>query len=428
MPRYAYTAIDSSGNERAGTVDAQNPDLASAEIKGLGLFPTNIALDDARLRRKSGLRRKATIRTKTRKPVVIGAVVNQKGLTTFTRQLATLAQSGLPLLRSLEVLARQEQNVAFRWVLEQLAEDIQAGSTFSEAMEKHPKVFNRLYVNMVRAGEAGGVLDVVMNRLALFMEKARRIRGRIRSAMVYPIVIVCVTVIILTLIMVVVVPQFEAMFRDVLHGAALPTLTQIVLNISRTTAGLFFASIPVFLRTLGLLVAAFFLFRAVRRSPIGGRVLDRIAFYSPIVGDLTRKAAIARFSRTFGTLLSSGVPILQALQITRDTSGNSILRDAIDHVHDRVKEGEGVAAPLEQKRVFPAMVTSMIDVGEETGELNEMLNRIADSYEEEVDNAVSVLTANLEPIMIVFMAVIVGTIIVSLFLPIITIIENLPNR
>jgi len=310
-------------------------------------------------------------------------------------------------------------------VLEQLAEDIRAGSTFSEGMEKHPKVFNRLYVNMVRAGEAGGVLDVVMNRLALFMEKARRIRGKIRSAMVYPIVIVCVTAIILTLIMVVVVPQFEAMFRDVLRGAELPHLTQIVLNISRTIAGLFFSSILVFLRTVAIFLGGIFLFRALRRSRWGGKVIDRITFYSPIVGDLTRKAAIARFSRTFGTLLSSGVPILQALQITRDTSANSILRDAIDHVHDRVKEGEGVAGPLEQKRVFPPMVTSMIDVGEETGELNEMLNRIADTYEEEVDNAVSVLTTNLEPIMIVFMALVVGTIIVALFLPIITIIENL---
>jgi len=425
MPKYRYTAVDSSGNERAGTVDAQNHDLASIEVKGLGLFPTNIEIDERRARRKSGPRPKSASQTKTRKPVVIGAVVNQKGLTTFTRQLATLTQSGLPLLRSLEVLARQEQNVAFRWVLEQLAEEIRAGSTFSEGMEKHPKVFNRLYVNMVRAGEAGGVLDVVMNRLALFMEKARRIRGRIRSAMVYPIVILCVTVIILTLIMVVVVPQFEAMFEDVLRGAALPGLTQVVLDISRTIAGLFFSSPLIFLRTVVIFVGGFFLFRTVRRSRIGEMVFDRVAFYSPVVGDLSRKAAIARFSRTFGTLLSSGVPILQALQITRDTSPNSILRDAIDHVHDRVKEGEGVAGPLEQKRVFPAMVTSMIDVGEETGELNEMLNRIADTYEEEVDNAVSVLTANLEPMMIVFMAVVVGTIIVSLFLPIITIIENL---
>lgn len=428
MPKFRYTAIDSSGNERNGVLDASNYDLASAEIKGMGLFPTNVVADERAGRRTPGRRKKYTAATKTKKPIVIGSTISQKGLTTFTRQLATLTQSGLPLLRGLEVLGRQEQNVAFRWVLEQIADDIRAGSTFSESLEKHPKVFNPLYINMVRAGEAGGVLDVVLNRLALFMEKSRRIRGRIRAAMVYPIVIVVVTVIILTLIMVVVVPQFESMFRDVLRGVALPGLTQLVLNVSRTFVSLFFASFLVFLRTLVILGGVIYLFRLIRRSRIGQMVFDRLAFYSPVVGDLSRKAAIARFSRTFGTLLSSGVPILQALQITRDTSSNSILRDAIDHVHDRVKEGEGVAGPLEQKRVFPAMVTSMIDVGEETGELNEMLSRIADTYEEEVDNAVSVFTANLEPIMIVLMAGVVGTIVVALFLPIITIIENLGTQ
>jgi type IV pilus assembly protein PilC len=419
MPKFTFTAIDTSGRERTGTVEAANTDLASAQVKSMGLFPTNLAVETApapaRAKKKaSGL----TTGVRSKRPMAVGAVVNAKGLTVFTRQLATLTQSGLPLLRGLEVLARQERNPGFKWVIEELGENIRSGNTFSEGLAMHPKVFNRLYVNMVRAGEAGGVLDVVLNRLARFMEKAERVKSKIRSAMVYPAVIMFVTVVVLTFLMIYVVPNFEKLYADQLRGAPLPALTQGVLDVAT------FVKDNVLVTLLGIGGVIFGLV-VLKRTPQGAKAVDWGAFTLPKIGDLARKSAIARFSRTLGTLLSSGVPILQALQITRDTSGNSLLVRAIDYVHDRVKEGESIAQPLEQTRVFPGMVTSMIDVGEETGELAEMLNRIADAYEEEVDNAVAALTSLIEPLMIVFLAVVVGTVVIALFLPIKDLIERL---
>lgn len=420
MPRFNFSAVDNAGNERTGVVEAANVDLASTQVKSMGLFPTNLIAEESAPKKKKARsktdRSGATVKSK--KPIVIGKVVNRKGLTVFTRQLATLTQSGLPLMRSLEVLARQEKNPGFKWIIEQLAEGIRSGNTFSEGLQSHPRVFDRLYVNMVRAGEAGGVLDVVLNRLARFLEKAERIKGRVQAAMVYPAIIMAVTVAILSLLMVFVVPKFEGIYADMLKGASLPWLTQQVLAVANGIK-------DHMILTVIIVVALFVGIRLVAKTAVGGKVLDLLSFHLPLFGDLTRKAAIARFSRTFGTLLSSGVPILQALQITRDTSTNTVLMDAIDYVHDRVKEGEGVAGPLEQTRVFPGMVTSMIDVGEETGELFEMLNRVADAYEEEVDNAVSALTSVIEPIMIVILAGVVGTIVIALFLPIIEIIQRM---
>jgi type IV pilus assembly protein PilC len=288
-------------------------------------------------------------------------------------------------------------------------------------LQMHPKVFTRLYINMVRAGEAGGVLDVVLNRLARFMEKTERTKAKIKTAMVYPVIILVVTVLVLGLLMTYVVPKFEEIYRDRLRGAPLPTLTQAVLDVAN------FVKNNALITILGL-AAIWTGLWLLKRTPRGARAVDWGLFNLPPVGDLMRKSAIARFSRTFGTLLASGVPILQALQITRDTSGNSLLVRAIDYVHDRVKEGEGIAGPLEQTRVFPGMVTSMIDVGEETGELAEMLNRISDTYEEEVDNAVTALTSMIEPMMIVFLAGVVGTVVISLFLPIKDLIERLQQN
>lgn len=420
MPRFTFLAIDTSGKERSGLVEASTLELASAQVKSMGLFPTNIAPEQAapppRARRQKQVA--STSATRSRKPFVLGRVVSRKGLTVFTRQLATLTQAGLPLLRSLEVLSRQEKNPAFKWVIEQLAENIRSGNTLSEGLVSHPKVFDRLFVNMVRAGEAGGVLDVVLNRLAHFMEKAERVKGRIRAAMIYPIVIMIVTVCILGLLMTFVVPKFEDIYRDQLRGAPLPMLTQLVLDVANFVKDHFYAPF--------LIVALVILgYRLLKRTRTGSRVVDWLAIHVPKIGDLVLKAAVARFTRTFGTLLASGVPILQSLLITRDTSGNSLIVNAINYVHDRVKEGESVAIPLEQTKVFPGMVTSMIDVGEETGELNEMLNRIADTYEEEVDNSVSGLTSIIEPVMIVLLAVVVGTIVVALFLPIKDLIQRL---
>ena len=336
----------------------------------------------------------------------------------FTSQLSILLESGLQLLRVLEVLARQEKKAAFKSVVEELADNIRSGNTFSEGLERHPKVFNRLYVNMVRAGEAGGVLDVVLERLSRFMEKAERIKGRVRAAMVYPAIVLMVAVGILIGLLVWVVPKFETIFDDMLKGASLPLLTQIVLDTSDWVKGNF-------VLTVGGLVGIFILFKLGRRTRPGAFATDWALLHLPPLGELFRKASVSRFAWTFGTLLSSGVPILQALQITRDTIGNSILMHAIDVVHDRVKEGEGISGPLEGTGVFPVMVTSMIEVGEETGQLHEMLNRIADTYDEEVDNAVAGLTSIIEPVMIVLMAVVVGIIVIALFLPIIRIIQQL---
>jgi type IV pilus assembly protein PilC len=421
MPKFQFTAVDTNGKERTGLVEAASSELASAQVKSMGLFPTQLSQEaEAKTARKTDKGRKIapSAALKKKKPTVIGKIVSQKGLTIFTRQLATLISAGLPLLRSLEVLERQEKNPGFKWVLGELAENIRSGNTFSEGLSQNPKVFNRLFINMVKAGEAGGVLDTVLNRLAGFMEKSLKIKGKVKAAMVYPVIILSVAILILIGLLTFVVPKFKTIFDDLLNGAPLPVLTQFVLNTSDLIRNNIIA-------TIGVVAAVVFLFKLFRKTKQGSRIVDRAILTMPPVGDLFRKAAISRFCRTLGTLLNSGVPILQALNITRDTSGNTILMDAIDVVHERVKEGEGVSGPLETTKVFPTMVTSMIDVGEETGELPEMLTRIADTYDEEVDNAVAALTSIIEPIMIVFLAVIVGVIVIALFMPIIKIIDTL---
>jgi len=353
-----------------------------------------------------------------RRQITFGRVISTKRLAIFTRQLATLVKAGMPILRSLEVLSRQEKNPAFKDVIEEIAETIRSGGNFSDALAAHPKIFERLYVNMVKAGEAGGVLDTVLERLSLFMEKAEHIKGKVKSAMIYPVIIVSVAAIIVAGLMVFVVPKFQEIFMGLLKGQPLPVLTQGLLNVSNFVK-------DHYLLALGLMAVGYVAFSFFRKTRLGARVIDWLLIHMPALGDLFLKAAIARFTRTFGTLLASGVPILQALIITRDTSGNVHVANAINVVHDRVKEGDNVAKPLESTAIFPGMVTSMIEVGEETGALPDMLTRIADTYEEEVDNAVAGLTSIIEPIMIVFMAVMVGTIVIALFLPLVSIIQHL---
>jgi type IV pilus assembly protein PilC len=332
--------------------------------------------------------------------------------------LATLVKAGMPILRSIEVLARQEKRAGFKIVLDEIADTIRSGGNFSEGLAAHPKLFDRLYVNMVRAGEAGGVLSTVLERLSVFNEKSERIKGKVKSAMIYPAIISSVAVAIVSILMVVVVPQFQAIFTGMLKGQPLPALTQMLLSVS-------FFMRDNFLLTAAAAAGVYFGFGLFKKTKSGARVIDWLLIHAPVIGDLMLKATIARFTRTFGTLLSSGVPILQALIITRDTSGNVHVANALNLVHDRVKEGDNVAKPLEATAIFPGMVTSMIEVGEETGSLPDMLTRIADSYDEEVDNAVAGLTSVIEPIMIVFMAVVVGTIVIALFLPLVSIIESL---
>lgn len=417
MPKFRYTAYDVGNKELSGVVEALNLDLATAQVKSMGLRPYDVRpVDDGKAKKKAAATPQQTTRKKA--PLTIGSIVSQKELTVFTRQLAVLIQAGLPLLRALEVLERQEKNPAFRFVLADLAETIRSGNTLSDGLANHPKVFDRLFVNMVRAGEAGGVLDVVLSRLAKFAEKAMRIKGKVKSAMTYPVIVIFVALLVMAGLMLFIVPKFEDIFRDLLKGAELPALTQFVLSVSNFMKDQILGTLAI----IGAVVATFVI---VKRTKQGQRFIDKMKIVLPPTGELFRKAAIARFARTLGTLLQSGVPILQALTITRDTIGNSIIMDAIDSVHDRVKEGEGVATPLDQTKIFPSMVTSMIDVGEETGELPEMLTRIADTYDEEVDNSVAALTSIIEPIMIVFLAVIVGIIVIAMFLPIIKIIEEL---
>ena len=355
---------------------------------------------------------------KRSRPMVIGRALNSKGLTVFTRQLATLTKAGMPILRSLEVLVRQEQRKGFKIVLEEICDTIRSGGNFSEGLAAHPKLFDRLYVNMVRAGEAGGVLNTVLERLAVFNEKSERIKGKVKSAMIYPVIISGVALTIVSILMVFVVPSFQSIFAGLLKGQPLPALTQALLTVS-------YFMRDHYLATAAGVAGVYVGFNLFKRTRPGARLIDWLLINVPVVGDLVLKAVIARFTRTFGTLLASGVPMLQALVITRDTSGNVHVANALNVVHDRVKEGDNVAKPLESTGIFPGMVTSMIEVGEETGALPDMLTRIADSYDEEVDNAVAGLTSVIEPIMIVFMAVMVGTIVIALFLPLVSIIQHL---
>ena len=347
-----------------------------------------------------------------------GSPISAKGQAVFTRQLATLVKAGMPIMRSLEVLARQEKRPAFRAVIEECAETIRSGGNFSDGLSASPKAFDRLYVNMVKAGEAGGVLDTVLERLAVFTEKAVKIKAKIVAAMVYPAIISCVAGGIMAILMVWVVPKFQEVFFTMLKGKPLPWLTSVVVGIAD-------AMRKNILMVAAGIVGGMFLFWLFKRSKFGTRINHWLLLHIPVLGDLFLKAAVARFTRTFGTLLASGVPILQALIITRDTSGNVHIANAINVVHDRVKEGDNVAKPLESTHIFPGMVTSMIEVGEETGALPDMLVRIADNYDEEVDNAVGALTSIIEPVMIVLMAVGVGMIVIAMFLPMVELIKSL---
>ncbi|CAM2790357.1 type II secretion system F family protein [Rariglobus hedericola] len=433
MPKFTYSAIESaSGKEKKGVLESASSEQASAELKAMGLIPTALAAEgsggpklsagakkDVRKLNAPAAPASTQLRAKKKKGgMTFGRIISNANLTVFTRQLATLVNAGMPIMRSLETLARQEKNPLFKDVVESLVENIRSGGNFSDGLLQHPKVFDRLYVNMVKAGEAGGVLGTVLDRLSRFMEKAEKIKGKVKSAMTYPVIIVFVAVAIVGALMVFVIPQFEKIFSGMLKGQSMPGLTLAVLAVSNFVKNHIIA-------TIGIFVALYFSFKAWHKTKGGTRAVDWFLLHAPGVGPLFLKSSISRFTRTLGTLLASGVPILQALIITRDTSGNVHVADALNVVHDRVKEGDNVARPLDSTKVFPTMVTSMIEVGEETGALPEMLNRVADTYDEEVDNSVAGLTSIIEPVMIVFMAVMVGTIVIALFLPIVKIIQSL---
>ncbi|MBI4658482.1 MAG: type II secretion system F family protein [Verrucomicrobia bacterium] len=440
MPKFNYVAMDSRGKETKGTLEVANQNEAIGRLKEMGYFPTKVVEAD-KGKDKPGQKAAAPHPGKKKKGGLdinikipgLGGKVKPKVLTAFTRQLATLVDAGLPLLRGLRVLERQERNSTLRRIISDLAVSIEGGSTFSEGLAQHPKVFNRLFVNMVKAGELGGVLEVVLNRLAEFMEKAQKIKGKVVAAMFYPAAVMFVATVILAILMIVVVPKFKAIFSDMLEGASLPAFTETVLAISDTVKNYsvmpvsffpYYIPGPVILGVIGF----FIVFKLALKTKIGRKGWDKLKLIFPVLGPVVSKVAISRFARTLGTLISSGVPILQALTIVKETSGNVIVGNAVAAVHESVKEGETITAPLEAANVFPPMVISMVDVGEQTGALPEMLIKIADTYDDEVDNAVAAMTSLLEPIMIVFLAVIVGSIVIALFLPLITLIDRLGSE
>lgn len=423
MAKFKYTAIDANGKQKTGTIDANNQDEANSKLSASGLMPTKITAAGGSSVKSTNENLKGK-----KKARGFGKVIKPEELTTFTRQLATLLEAGLPLLRALEVMIRQEKNLRFKAVLEQIADQVKSGNSFSDGLSQHPKIFDRLFINMVRAGEAGGVLDTVLSRLAGFMEKALRTKKKVKSAMVYPVVVVGVAFAIVALLMTVVVPKFQDIFDDMLEGAALPGPTQLVINISNGFQKVMFFTDSLILNLMidvVIIIVSIILIKMLMKTKPARKAFNWLAINTPKIGDLARKVNIARITRTFGTLLSSGVPILQSITITKDITGNVYYSDAMSRIHDAVRDGESLAAPMEREPVFPNMVTSMIDVGEETGELSEMLNRVADNYDEDVDNAVASITSIIEPIMIVFLAVVVGFIVIALFLPIVEIIKQL---
>lgn len=429
MPKYNYVALDARGKETKGSLDVSNQNEAIGRLKEMGYFPTKVVEASEKAAKGKGKKAKGgkpkgkgkgkggAMQIEIKIPGLSGRV-RTKSLTVFTRQLATLVDAGLPLLRGMRVLERQEKSAALRRAINDMATSVEGGSTFSEALAQHPKIFNKLFINMVKAGELGGVLEVVLNRLAEFMEKAQKIRGKVIAAMFYPVAVIIVATGILALLMIVVVPKFKEIFDDMLGPGQMPHFTLLVLNISDAIR----FNAPQVL--LGVVVFVI-LFKLLLKTKFIRKLFDRFKLHMPVLGPVISKVAIARFTRTLGTLVSSGVPILQALTIVKETAGNVIVSNAVMEVHESVKEGESITTPLEASKVFPPMVISMVDVGEQTGALPEMLMKIADNYDEEVDNAVTAMTSLLEPIMIVCLAVIVGSIVIAMFLPLIKLMESL---
>ena len=402
MATFAYKAIDKKGNEMTGMVDAENEQIAVAEVKNLGYFPIKIYESARKSGRKAGKKKRGI------SEFYIGGVKN-KELVVFTRQLSTLIDAGLPLLRSLNILQAQLKPSKLRDVTEEMIEDIQGGTTFSEALARHPKIFDRLYVNMVRAGEIGGMLEVVLNRLADYAEKRQALKRRVRGAMIYPIAVMFIAAGVVGFLMVRVVPVFAGIYKD--FGGDLPGPTKLLVTLSDFMVTSWWLLLVYFSGTV-------IFFKIFFKIPVIQRGRDHLVLKVPMIKGLVVKIAVARFSRTLGTLIASGVPILQALKIVKETIGNVVIQNAIDHVHDSIKEGETIAAPLEEARVFPAMVVNMIDVGEETGSLDAMLMKVADTYDAEVEAAVAALLTLMEPVMVVFLGFIVGYVVVALYLPI----------
>jgi type IV pilus assembly protein PilC len=391
-PIFIWEAKTKQGEVKKGEMEANDSAAVDARLKSLGLTPSKV-------RRKSFLDA----------GISLPGSVTGKDILIFVRQFATMIDAGLPLVQCLEILASQSDNPVMRKVLFAIKARVESGSSFSDALRDHPKVFDELFVQLCAAGEVGGILDTILNRLALYREKNEKLKGKVKSAMTYPIVVLCIAGIVTAVLLLKVTPVFEKMFSD--FGSALPAPTQFVIDLS------YWLQHNILYVVAG--IAAFiFTARSIYANPKGREIIDKVALKLPIIGDLLRKVAVARFTRTLGTMISSGVPILDGLDVTAKTAGNRTIEAAIQYVRTKISEGKNIAGPLAETKVFPSMVVQMIGVGEATGAMDQMLNKIADFYDEEADVAVGSLTAMLEPLIMLFLGVVCGGFIVAMYLPI----------
>ncbi|MDO3376780.1 type II secretion system F family protein [Geoalkalibacter halelectricus] len=396
MAKFAWEGKTRTGASQKGEMEAPNQAAVTATLRRQGIMPSKIK------ERGKGMDR--DIKIPGMEPRI-----TTKDLVVFTRQFATMIDAGLPLVQCLDILGRQQDNKTFKKILVQVKEDVESGSTFADALKKHPKAFDELYVNLVAAGEVGGILDTILNRLAAYIEKALKLKKQIKGAMTYPATVVSIAFIVIAVILVFVIPAFESMFAD--FGGALPAPTQIVINMSNFVQDYIIAII-------GGIILSIFAFKRIYRTQKGRARIDDWALKLPVFGPLIRKAAVAKFTRTLGTMISSGVPILDGLDIVAKTAGNKTVEKAIYKVRQSISEGKTIAEPLEKSGVFPPMVCQMISVGEQSGAIDTMLNKIADFYDDEVDDAVSALTAMLEPLLMLFLGTTVGGLVIAMYLPI----------
>jgi type IV pilus assembly protein PilC len=413
MPTFQYEAMDHTGKEVKDTIDAATQEEAQQLIRQKGFFVTKIS-ERTKGGKKADKKKKAGGRRK-KKSFTIGKI-STKQLCTFTRQLSTLQDAGLPILRSLKILEGQCKPGVLKNALGDVVEDIESGSTLSEAFAKHPKAFDRLYCNMIKAGEAGGALESILQRLADFKEKSQSLKRRIKSAMVYPAVVITVACAIVGFILYFIIPKFESIFAD--FGVDMPKMTKFLIAASHVVVKRFWIVIltPIIL---------WIIIKLLYRNRTGAYILDRIKLMIPVMGAIVEKSTVARTMRTLGTLVTSGVPILESLNIVRDTAGNAVFERAFTRIYESIREGETIAQPLREARIVDDIVVNMIDVGEETGELDTMLNKIADNYDEEVETLVESLVSLLEPVMIVVLGGIIGFIVIALFLPLVQLISKL---
>lgn len=394
MPVYVWKGVNSYGEKRKGKFDFPNEQMVYAHLKKMRIIPSAVKEAPKDLFANIDLF----------KPKVTG-----KDVVIFTRQLSTMIDAGLPLVQSLEILSEQQDNVTFKKKLQEIKADVETGTTFADAMKKHQDAFDNLYCNMVEAGEIGGILDTILNRLAIFMEKSMALKKKVKGAMTYPIICLCISIAVMAVMLIFVVPVFEKMFKD--FGSALPAPTQMVVDMSN------FAQHN-FLYMAGALFFVVVAIKKIYKTEKGRHKIDAMLLKMPIVGTLLRRVAVAKFSRTLGTMLQSGVPILESLNVVARTAGNKVIETAVFRVTDSIQEGRAIAEPLEETGVFPGMVVQMINVGESTGALDTMLTKIADFYDEEVDQAVENLTAAIEPLMMVFLGGMIGGLVVAMYLPI----------